>query len=148
MATWGAGQRIGAGKLSDYSNFATLGDRSVGTTEATWGANVSLSNPGVDVAVHAVLQGTVHNSGTGKDTITLRLDISTDNGANWAPGPTLTVTVEPSGVSGVDRKPVCLIHRAQALPTGTVLVRCRVVSSDASGAEFREGALLCWLVGV
>lgn len=148
MATWGAGQRITAGKLASYSTLATLADRTVGTTEATWGANVSLANPGVDVAVHAILTGGVFNGGSGKIQITARLDISTDNGANWSNGQQIDVTVEPSGVTGVDREMVTCIHRAQALPTGTVLVRARVSATTSSGAEFRQGSIMAWLVGV
>lgn len=149
MATWSGGQRIIAAKLGDASAMATLADADTVTSgTVTWGSVMSFANPGVDVALVAHLTGEFYCIGSGKRTLSCWLEISTDGGTNWTAGSTTAPTSEPSGVSGVDRRTVARVHRAQALPTGSVQVRARLSSSGGTDIALRAGVLVAQLTGV
>lgn len=150
MATWSGGQRLSAGRLTDVSKITTLDDRnSVPASYASWGSDLTFDNPGVDVAVCAWLAGRAYNAvGTGKLTLMYRIEISTDNGVQWSQGTEQWITVEPSGVSGSDQKSVNALHRAQALPTGTIRVRARVQSAGGTDIALRSGQLMAQVVAV
>lgn len=150
MATWSGGQRLSAGRLTDVSKITTLDDRnSVPSSYASWGSDLTFDNPGVDVAVMAWLAGRAYKeSGSTKATLVYRIEISTDNGVNWSEGTEQWITVEPSGVSGSDQKSVNALHRAQALPSGTIRVRARVSSSGSTAIALRSGQLMAQVVAV
>jgi len=149
MATWSGGARLLAGRLVDTSNFLDLDLRdSVPSTWTQWGNQISFTNPGVDVAVCAWLGGRAYTNGSGKYTLMYRLEISHDNGANWATGPENWLTVEPSSVSGTDQKSMFVMARAQALPSGTVRVRAMVQSAGSTNIQLRTGHLMAQMTAV
>lgn len=149
MAVWSGGARLLAARLVDTSNILDLDLRdNVPATWTQWGGQLSFTNPGVDVAVCAWLGGRAYTNGSGKYTLMCRIEISHDNGANWSTGPENWLTVEPSGVSGTDQKQIFVMHRAQALPSGTVRVRAMVQSAGSTNIQLRTGHLMAQMTAV
>lgn len=136
-----AGAKLRAADVSFYADSMTLPN---GQTVAVadelepWGEPLVLPNPGVNVSVVALGNGSVVDDGTGQPS-GMRLQISLDGGGTWTTG---QGPRDQSGSGAATRRGgLSAIHLATGVPTGDIWVQA-LRESGGTTAQFWYGTVL------